>query len=93
MGVGEDFQTFCNNLTINNWGNISARYKAITKRLNIDFWNSFSETDHSLYAGSYGRDTAIRGFSDLDMIFVLQERSILDTTITNITVSLHCYKM
>jgi hypothetical protein len=30
-----------------------------------------SETDHSLYAGSYGRGTAIRGFSDLDMIFVL----------------------
>ncbi len=71
MGVGEDFQAFCNNLTINNRGDISARYKAITKRLNIDFWNSFSETEHSLYAGSYGRDTAIRGFSDLDMIFVL----------------------
>jgi hypothetical protein len=71
MSVGEDFQTFCNNLTVNNRDDISARYKVITKRLNIDFWNSLSETDHSLYAGSYGRGTAIRGFSDLDMIFVL----------------------
>lgn len=73
MGIGEDFKTFCNNLTVNNRDDISARYKAITRRLNIDFWNSFSETAHSLYAGSYGRDTAIRGFSDLDMIFVLLE--------------------
>lgn len=30
-----------------------------------------SETAHSLYVGSYGRNTAIRGFSDLDIIFQL----------------------
>jgi hypothetical protein len=70
MGVGEDFRTFCNNLTINNRSDISARYKAITKRLNIDFWNSFSDINHSLFVGSYGRGTAI-GVSDLDIIFVL----------------------
>ena len=73
MGVGEDFRTFCNNLTITNRGQISQRYKAITKRLNTDFWESPSDTDHSRYVGSYGRDTAIRGFSDLDMIFVLPD--------------------
>lgn len=71
MGVGEDFRGFCNNLTINNRSDISSRYKNITKRLNQDFWGSTSEVDHSLYVGSYGRDTAIRGFSDLDMIFIL----------------------
>lgn len=71
MSVYDDFREFCQNLTINNRGTISNRYKAITKRLNIDFWNNFSDTSHSLYVGSYGRGTAIRGFSDLDMIFQL----------------------
>lgn len=54
-----------------NGGTISTRYKNITKRLNTDFWNTTSETQHSLYVGSYGRNTAIQGFSDLDMIFWL----------------------
>lgn len=52
-------------------GTISSRYKAITRRLNIDFWNTTSETSHSLFVGSYGRNTAIQGFSDLDMVFEL----------------------
>lgn len=74
MDVGEDFKTFCNNLTIVNHRNISARYKTITKCLNIDFWNSFSDTEHSLLVGSYGRDTAI-GVSDLDLIFILPKKN------------------
>ena len=52
-------------------GTISTRYKAITRRLNTDFWTTTSDTAHSLYVGSYGRNTAIEGFSDLDMIFQL----------------------
>jgi len=44
----------------------------------VDFWGTSSETSHSIYVGSYGRNTAISGFSDLDMIFdlpyVLYER-------------------
>lgn len=71
MGVGEDFQTFCNNLTVNNVSDISSRYKAITKRLNLDFWNSDSDSYHSFYVGSYGRGTAIRYFHDLDVLFRL----------------------
>ncbi|MFC1802111.1 nucleotidyltransferase [Patescibacteria group bacterium] len=49
---------------------ISRRYKQITKRLNIDFWNSESEINHSLYVGSYGRDTDIH-ISDIDVLFRL----------------------
>lgn len=71
MGIGERFNVFCNNLTIKDSGTISTRYKAITKRLNVDFRNTDSETAHSLYVGSYGRGTAINGFSDLDMIYTL----------------------
>lgn len=71
MGVAEWFKTYCSNLTVTNTISISLRYKAITKRLNSDFYYSTSETSHSLYVGSYGRNTAIVGFSDLDMIFQL----------------------
>lgn len=68
MGIGDDFKTFCSNLTINNREDIGQRYQLITRRLNLDFWGIDSKTNHSLYVGSYGRGTAIRGFSDLDMI-------------------------
>jgi len=73
MGVGEDFATFKNNYNINSVliSSISDRYKRITGRLNKDFWNTDSDTSHSLYVGSYGRDTAARGVSDIDMAFVL----------------------
>ncbi len=73
MGVGDWFGTFCDNLTIpiDKRSSISGRYQLITKRLNLDFYNSDSYTLHSFYGGSYGRGTAINGFSDLDMLFVL----------------------
>ena len=71
MGLADWFSTFCGNIQVKDGGTISSRYKTITRRLNTDFWNTTSETSHSLYVGSYGRNTAIQGFSDLDMIFQL----------------------
>ncbi len=68
MGLADWFSTFCANLQVQDDGAISTRYKAITRRLNTDFWATTSDTAHSLYVGSYGRNTAIRGFSDLDML-------------------------
>jgi len=71
MGLGDWFNTLCSNIRVQDGGTIASRYKAITRRLNTDFWNTTSETSHSLYVGSYGRNTAINGFSDLDMVFEL----------------------
>ena len=71
MGIAEWFSGFCKNIQVQDGGTISTRYKAITKRLNTDFWDTTSEVSHSLYVGSYGRNTAIQGFSDLDMLFEL----------------------
>ena len=71
VGIGERFKTFCERLTMDNRSDVSARYKAITKRLNKDFWGSESETDNSFYTGSYGRGTAARGCSDIDVIMQL----------------------
>lgn len=49
---------------------ISLRYHTVTKTVNRVFWNSQSETQHSLYVGSYGRGTAINT-SDLDILVEL----------------------
>lgn len=73
MGVAENFRAFRAKYLIpaDTVGSISRRYKRITKQLNKDFWNTESETAHSLYVGSYGRDTAANGVSDLDVAFTL----------------------
>ncbi|MEH2699144.1 nucleotidyltransferase [Rhizobium leguminosarum] len=73
MGVAEDFRAFRNNylIPLDTVGSISYRYKRITRQLNRDFWSTESETAHSLYVGSYGRDTAAKGVSDLDVSFTL----------------------
>ncbi len=73
MGVAEEFTRFKDNYNIGKEqiSSISYRYRRITSRLNKDFWNTDSETAHSLYVGSYGRDTAANGLSDLDIGFLL----------------------
>lgn len=71
MALGYWFSTFCSNLQVGYGGAISNRSGHITRRLNTDFWSTTSDTSHSLYAGSYGRNTAISGFSDVDLIFQL----------------------
>ena len=49
---------------------ISNRYRTVTYAINREFWNSQSETQNSLYVGSYGRGTAINT-SDLDILVEL----------------------
>lgn len=71
MGLADWFNAFCTNIKVQDGGTISTRYKAITRRLNTDFWTTSSDTAHSFYVGSYGRNTATQGFSDLDIIFEL----------------------
>jgi tRNA nucleotidyltransferase (CCA-adding enzyme) len=71
MSVSDWFSSFCGDLVVRNGDAISQRYKGITGRLNKDFWGTESNAAHSIYVGSYGRDTAIDGTSDLDMAFWL----------------------
>ncbi|WP_279121861.1 SMODS domain-containing nucleotidyltransferase [Holdemania filiformis] len=49
---------------------ISLRYHTVTRAINNEFWNSSSDTSHSLYVGSYGRNTAI-DTSDIDILVEL----------------------
>jgi hypothetical protein len=71
MALADWFSTFCSNLQIRDGGTIATRSGNITRRLNTDFWSTTSDSSHSLYVGSYGRNTAISGFSDVDLIFQL----------------------
>lgn len=73
MGVYDEFFAFKDNYNIGRdlISSIGQRYRRITTRLNVDFWSTDSDTAHSLYVGSYGRDTAARGISDLDIGFRL----------------------
>ena len=65
------FKLFRSNIAVQNAGPISSSYANITMRLNKDFWDTESDVSHRRQVGSYGRQTAIHGISDLDMIFEL----------------------
>lgn len=72
MSLSDWFGTFCSNILINesDLEKISSRYKQITKRINLDYYNSSSESSHGLYVGSFGRDTEIYT-SDIDILVQL----------------------
>lgn len=74
MGVAENFETFYKklNLSEDDERNKTIRFHSITKRLNLDFYYSDSDTYHSFYVGSHGRGTDIYT-SDIDMVFVLPD--------------------
>jgi len=51
---------------------LTLRYHTVTSTINREFWNTQSETLHSLLVGSYGRGTAI-STSDIDILFELPQ--------------------
>jgi hypothetical protein len=71
MNVSTTFQKFLQNLAIVNKDEISNRYGEITKVLNKKYRDTESTTSNSLQVGSYGRFTAIKSISDLDMVYIL----------------------
>ncbi len=71
MATAEDFKTFLSNIRVDNSVTFSSRYGEVTAALNKSFRNTESKTANSLQVGSYGRWTAIKGISDLDMIYVM----------------------
>lgn len=73
MSAASLFKDFRSNLTVTNSAAISTSYNNITTRLNKDFWDSDSDTYHTIKIGSWGRHTAINGVSDLDMVFEIPQ--------------------
>jgi tRNA nucleotidyltransferase (CCA-adding enzyme) len=71
MSIADSFRTFLGNIKIDNSETISLRYGEITAALNKKFRDTESKTANSLQVGSYGRSTAIKGVSDLDMLYIM----------------------
>jgi predicted nucleotidyltransferase len=72
MSVGDWFRTFHNNVYMDSStvDTVARRYRTITRKVNSEYWFSESETNNSLYVGSYGRATEIYT-SDIDIIVSL----------------------
>jgi Second Messenger Oligonucleotide or Dinucleotide Synthetase domain/Adenylyl/Guanylyl and SMODS C-terminal sensor domain len=75
LSIADTFKQFLSNLAVDNADNISYRYGQITCALNKQFRDSESTTANSLQVGSYGRRTAIKGISDLDMLYIMPKGS------------------
>ena len=66
--IADKFKDLLKNLRTENDDTVTTRRRAITRRLNQDFWGTYSDTDHTRSIGSYGRGTEIRGASDVDLL-------------------------
>lgn len=71
MSIADTFKQFLSNLAVDNAQTISDRYGEITCALNKKFRDTESKTANTLQVGSYGRHTAIKGISDLDMLYIM----------------------
>jgi hypothetical protein len=71
MPISDMFSDFLDNIKVDNADTISLRYGEITVALNKCFRDTESKTANSLQVGSYGRWTAIKGVSDLDMLYIM----------------------
>lgn len=72
MLVHEIFDALLANLKVGDTSTtIATRRDEITKALNKNFRSVEGSTANRLMVGSYGRHTAIRGVSDLDMIYIV----------------------
>lgn len=69
MSTSDSFKSLLSNLAVDNHQTIELRYGEITSALNQEFRSTDSKTANCLQVGSYGRWTAIKGVSDLDMLY------------------------
>lgn len=70
--LNQMFEQFLASLEVNDLEEVMKRFGEITKRLNLSFYAQEGDTEtHGHVVGSLARKTAISGFSDLDMLFVL----------------------
>lgn len=68
----DNFIEFLNNLQINNINEITTSLNEIAKKLNQKYYDN-STNDNYLLVGSMGRETSIKGESDIDVIYELSD--------------------
>lgn len=76
MGLEEDFKTFITDLEPDNISDMEVTIGEIAKKLNKRYYGLESDSSSHMYiVGSVGRETAIKGISDLDIIFDLPKET------------------
>lgn len=74
MSISTDFETFCQNIQLDNFDEMHTSAGEIAKKLNKKYYSLDQDDSSHLYiVGSIGRCTAIKDSSDLDIIFDLPE--------------------
>lgn len=71
MNEGKTFERFCDEIHLVTTNDFDKSIAEIVKKLNKTYYDSDSEQDHLYIVGSIGRGTAIKGVSDVDIIFDL----------------------
>lgn len=70
MTINEQFTEMVDSLTITNMEEIQSSISEITRKLNKSYYGITNDYDSHMYlVGSMGRKTAIKGNSDIDIIF------------------------
>ena len=74
MAINDDFETFVNNIQLDNYDTMATSVGEIAKKLNNYYYQLESDSETHMYiVGSVGRGTAIKDVSDLDLIFNLPD--------------------
>lgn len=74
MSLKADFMTFCESIQLDNRDDMEKTTGEIAKKLNKHYYDIDKDAlTHIYIVGSVGRQTAIRGSSDLDIIFDLPQ--------------------
>lgn len=74
MSLSNDFKTFCEDLLVDNLSNMQTTAGEIAKKLNKHYYDLEQDSASHLYVvGSVGRNTAVKGSSDLDILFDLPD--------------------
>ncbi len=71
MDLADKFRLFLNHLRIDNQEVINGRCREIIRLVNLEYWKIKSDTRNLHYLGSYGRETAIKGLSNINILVLL----------------------
>lgn len=69
MGIGTAFENYLTDIRVDAMSDFVKKFDRISNKLHEKYWDDKSH--HGIIVGSVGRGTAIRGVSDLDMLYVL----------------------
>lgn len=68
------FQAFLENLKVDNVEHLQEVFRGVARGINQEYWKIKSDTRNAYFIGSYGRGTAIKGVSNVNMLVILPQK-------------------